>query len=65
MLAWCRDWPMRRADIGHVGLNTTSRYAEITLRVKIEAMAVCSPTSYSKAKPWDVDASLLSWLTSL
>jgi len=54
-----------RGWLGHVSLNTTHRYAEITLRMKTEAMALCSPTASSKAKPWNDDASLLQWLTGL
>jgi hypothetical protein len=51
--------------LGHASLKTTHRYAEITMRMKTAAMALCSPTGSSKLTPWTNDASLLSWLTSL
>jgi site-specific recombinase XerD len=55
-----------RGWLGHVSLNTTHRYAEITMRMKTEAMTLCAPSgSSSTAAPWNDDPSLLSWLTSL
>ena len=54
-----------RGWLGHVDVNTTQRYAEITMRMKTEAMTLCSPTGSSKLTPWNDDASLLSWLTRL
>ena len=58
-----------RGWLGHVSLNTTNRYAEITMRMKTEAMKLCAPEGSdahgaSKA-PWQDDSSLLQWLTSL
>jgi site-specific recombinase XerD len=59
-----------RAWLGHVTLETTNRYAEITLRTKEKAMRTCEPPSASSAgrRPaavWRDDESLLAWLNSL
>lgn len=56
-----------RGWLGHVSLNTTHRYAEITLRMKIEAMKLCAPAGAAAAAeaPWREDPALLSWLTHL
>lgn len=59
-----------RGWLGHVSLETTNRYAEITIRAKEEAMRACQPpTSSSEALPikpiWRDDEALLHWLQSL
>jgi len=59
-----------RAWLGHVSLETTNRYAEITLRMKVEALKQCEPPTQaserSHGRPvWRDDADLLSWLSSL
>ena len=54
-----------RGWLGHVSLNTTHRYAEITMRMKTEAMTLCAPSGSNSAAPWNDDPSLLNWLTSL
>jgi site-specific recombinase XerD len=54
-----------RGWLGHVSLNTTNRYAEITMRMKMEAMKIVAPLSSAHAAPWNDDPSLLSWLSSL
>lgn len=54
-----------RGWLGHVSLNTTNRYAEITLHMKTEAMKLCAPTTSKNAAPWNSDPSLLGWLNSL
>ena len=59
-----------RAWLGHVSLETTNRYAEITLRMKAEALEICEPPLSAKGgfpkKPvWRDDESLLNWLKSL
>jgi site-specific recombinase XerD len=59
-----------RGWLGHVGLETTNRYAEITLRMKAEALQACEvSTSTSEGCPgkpmWRDDPSLLKWLQSL
>ena len=59
-----------RSWLGHASLETTNRYAEITLKMKQEALATCeaplsagrSPTS---GKSWKDDQELLDWLKSL
>lgn len=59
-----------RAWLGHVSLETTNRYAEINLRMKAEALAVCEPSFDSSAVShrgpvWRDDPDLLKWLQSL
>jgi site-specific recombinase XerD len=58
-----------RGWLGHVSLNTTNRYAEITTRMKGEALKLCEPPIATAARPrkptWHNDASLMSWLASL
>lgn len=59
-----------RGWLGHVSLDTTHRYAEITLRTKQAAVATCLPpvgapeTSRPKAG-WQKDEELMKWLSSL
>jgi integrase/recombinase XerD len=57
-----------RGWLGHVSLETTNRYAEITVRMKEAAMKLCepAPTRMPTPKPsWRDDAALLAWLASL
>lgn len=59
-----------RAWLGHVSLETTNRYAEITLRTKEVALRTCEPPSgFSGGRRpravWKDDESLLAWLNSL
>lgn len=59
-----------RAWLGHVSLETTNRYAEITLRMKVDALRTCEPVWDSPAeshrKPvWRSNSELLQWLESL
>jgi integrase/recombinase XerD len=59
-----------RAWLGHASLETTNRYAEITLRTKQAALEKCilpgSPDQRIPRKPiWQTDAALLGWLQSL
>lgn len=56
-----------RGWLGHVNLETTNRYAEITIRMKAEALKLCDPiVARSPRKPvWQDDASLQAWLSSL
>ncbi len=59
-----------RAWLGHVSLDTTNRYAEITLRAKEAALRLCEPPSGDSggSRPravWKDDDSLLAWLDSL
>ncbi len=59
-----------RGWLGHVSLQTTNRYAEITLRTKEAAMRLCEPHFETTEAPprntvWKNDESLLAWLNSL
>jgi integrase/recombinase XerD len=58
-----------RAWLGHACLETTNRYAEITLRTKQAALEKCMlPPTAEKipGKPvWQTDVALLNWLKSL
>lgn len=59
-----------RAWLGHVSLETTNRYAEINLQMKIEALKTCEPpvntSEASHRSPvWRNDPTLLNWLQSL
>jgi integrase/recombinase XerD len=58
-----------RGWLGHVSLQTTNRYAEITIRMKEAALRQCDPPTGSAGIPrqpiWRDDATLLKWLQSL
>lgn len=60
-----------RGWLGHVGLETTNRYAEINIRMKQKALEACQPpiAGNSETSPrksvWRDDADLLKWLKSL
>jgi len=59
-----RNW------LGHVSLETTNRYAEITTRMKEDALRACEPKNdscggYPRKPVWRDDQTLLSWLDSL
>ena len=59
-----------RAWLGHVSLETTNRYAEITLRAKQAAVRTCEPplefSGGSRPRAvWKDDESLMAWLNSL
>ena len=58
-----------RGWLGHVSLDTTNRYAEITMRTKQAALAACMPPTPSAAFPpragWRQDQDLMKWLQSL
>ena len=59
-----RDW------LGHVSVETTNRYAEITIAMKEKALEACSPPLHSdgarrKGAIWRDDPTLLKWLKSL
>lgn len=59
-----------RSWLGHVSLETTNRYAEVNLRMKMEAMKLCEvPLNSSEEFPrkpiWQDEVSLLNWLKSL
>ena len=59
-----------RAWLGHVSLDTTHRYAEITIQMKAQALAACEPPSSPSARPlrrriWRDDPTMLEWLRGL
>lgn len=59
-----------RAWLGHTSLETTNRYAEITLRTKQAALEKCrlpaAPDQRIPRSPqWHTDDTLLAWLRSL
>jgi integrase/recombinase XerD len=59
-----------RGWLGHVRLETTNRYAEITVRTKQAALETCTlPGTTAERIPrkpiWQTDESLLRWLQSL
>jgi len=59
-----------RGWLGHVSLDTTNRYAEITARIKEAAVRLCEPTAavavlHRRRPVWRDDATLLVWLSSL
>lgn len=59
-----------RAWLGHVSLETTNRYAEITAQMKAQALEACEPPvsvspGYHRKPVWRDDESLLKWLRSL
>ena len=58
-----------RAWLGHVSLETTYRYAEITLRTKAAAVEAClppvGPAAEASRCSWHEDGDLLTWLASL
>jgi site-specific recombinase XerD len=58
-----------RGWLGHVSLDTTNRYAEISLRTKAAALDTCtSPVRAEggpRKRPWHTDAALMNWLDSL
>lgn len=56
-----------RGWLGHVNLETTNRYAEITIRMKAEALKLLEPVAATGARKsaWRNDATMLAWLSSL
>lgn len=59
-----------RSWLGHVSLETTQRYAEITAKTKQAALAACEsvvpgPSMDLRRTVWRNDESLLAWLDSL
>lgn len=58
-----------RGWLGHVSLNTTNRYAEITIRMKADALKLCEPVAANvgrtRKSAWQDDAGMLPWLSTL
>jgi site-specific recombinase XerD len=64
------DVNLIRGWLGHVSLDTTNRYAELSIQAKEAAVRTCEPPSGSLAgarrQPvWKDDQALLEWLKSL
>jgi len=59
-----------RGCLGHVSIETTSRYAEINMRSKEAALLACEPPvpdegTRPRGKTWRSDDQFISWLSSL
>lgn len=59
-----------RGWLGHVSLDTTNRYAELTLRAKAEALRACeidcgTSAASRRCATWQEDKTLLDWLNAL
>jgi len=58
-----------RGWLGHVSLDTTNRYAEITLRCKAAMLDKCASPVRAKrgasTAAWNTDADLMNWLDSI
>ena len=59
-----------RSWLGHVSLETTNRYAEITAATKQEALQACEASlgtseGFPRAPVWRSDDAILKWLDSL
>lgn len=59
-----------RGWLGHVRLETTNHYAQLTLRGKLAAMHACEPPSDTsvgarRRSGWKEDQQLLAWLNAL
>ena len=58
------------AERGYVSLDTTNRYAELTLRAKEAAVRACEPewdtsAGARRGSIWKDDETLLAWLNAL
>ena len=53
-----------RAWLGHASIDTTNVYAEINLRMKAEAMALCDVPEPAPGRPWKEDRHLMAFLNS-
>ena len=53
-----------RAWLGHSSIDTTNIYAEINLRMKAEAMALCDVSDAGSGRPWKEDKDLMAFLNA-
>ena len=53
-----------RAWLGHSSIDTTNIYAEISLRMKAEAMALCDVAKPAPERHWKEDKDLMAFLNS-
>ena len=54
-----------RAWLGHVSINTTNIYAEIDLKLKAKALALCDIGGVPTHRPWREDKNLMAFLNAL
>ena len=54
-----------RAWLGHASIDTTNVYAEINLKMKAEAMALCDVAEQGPSRPWKENKGLMAFLDSL
>lgn len=54
-----------RAWLGHATINTTNIYAEIDLKLKAKAVALCDVGEPQKGRSWKDDKDLMAFLKSL
>ena len=54
-----------RAWLGHASIDTTNVYAEINLKMKAEAMALCDVAEPGPSRPWKENKGLMAFLDSL
>ena len=53
-----------RAWLGHTSIDTTNIYAEISLKMKAEAMALCDVPGPAPGRHWKEDRDLMAFLNS-
>lgn len=53
-----------RAWLGHTSIDTTNIYAEISLKMKAEAMALCDVPGSAPGRHWKEDRDLMAFLNS-
>ena len=53
-----------RAWLGHTSIDTTNIYAEISLKMKAEAMALCDVPGPAPGRHWKKDRDLMAFLNS-
>ena len=53
-----------RAWLGHSSIDTTNIYAEINLKMRAEAMALCDVAEPAPGRPWKEDKDLMAFLNS-
>ena len=52
------------APVGHTSIDTTNIYAEISLKMKAEAMALCDVPGPAPGRHWKEDRDLMAFLNS-
>jgi integrase len=54
-----------RAWLGHATINTTNIYAEIDLKLKAKAVALCNVGQPQPSRSWKDDKNLMAFLKAL